>query len=126
LSTVWRNSCSVAASGAGSNWNRCTSRLSSDVKRLVSADKLEGTVLMSGNNTSVPHIVAWSWPYWTGERSDASNASGVCPRSPCRNRRHWTANRTANLDDKPKVPRPGAAALHDEIVTIKDSLHLKI
>ena len=76
LSTVWRNSCSVAASGAGSNWNRCTSRLSSDVKRLVSADKVDGTVVMSGNNTSFPHIVAcvaWSWPYWMGERSDASN-----------------------------------------------------
>jgi len=76
LSTAWRNSCSVAASGAGSNWNRCTSRLSSDVKRLVSADKVEGTVVMSGNNTSFPHIVAWSWPYWSGRESDASNASG--------------------------------------------------
>ena len=78
LSTAWRNSCSVAASGAGSNWNRCTSRLSSDVKRLVSADKVDGTVLMSDI-----HLVSTNCSLelaaLVGGESDASNANDVSP-----------------------------------------------
>ena len=78
LSTAWRNSCTVAGSGAGSNWNRCTSRLSSDVKRLVSDDKVEGTVVMSGIHLVSTHC-SLELAVLVGKRSDASNASDVSP-----------------------------------------------
>ena len=99
LSTVWRNSCNVAASGAGSNWNRCTSRLSSDVKRLVSADKVEGTVLMSGINL-FPDIVAWSWPYWPGEKVTQVMRATYHPVQ-CRNRHHRKTSRRRLTQIKP-------------------------